>query len=159
MPCSLDTKFCWSDQKPRLTSSILSKLVGCPGVLGGSKKPSKAKLLMPAHAAIVAILSGCCSPVTTGSAFQTGRRKRADGKQRHPTAAPALTQSFLEAQFSDFCSHFFHQKFVTLPSLTHTRLAHWHPECNLVGNVLKRIYTTVVCKLVVLGENRMSEHL
>lgn len=55
MLCGLDTKFCWSDEKPQVTSSVLSKLVGCPQVVGGSKKPSEAKLLLPGHAAIAVI--------------------------------------------------------------------------------------------------------
>ncbi|KAL6087865.1 hypothetical protein STEG23_032860, partial [Scotinomys teguina] len=78
LPYSLNTEFCWSDPKPIL--SILNKLVGCPGVVGGSKKPLKAELFMPGHAAIV-VMSVVLS--SRHWVCLSERRKRTDGKGIH----------------------------------------------------------------------------
>lgn len=156
MLCGLDTKFCWSDEKPQVTNSVLSKLVGCPRVVGGSKKPSEAKLLLPSHAATVVFSSGCCSPVIPGAAFQTARRKRADGKsirQLHLFSIRASWKlSSVTSAHNSLSRHVPH---------CHPSFTQGWPMGTLFwwGNVLKRIYTIVVCKLVGLGENRVSEYL
>lgn len=71
--------------------------MGCPGVVGPSKQPSKAKLLMPGHAAIVVTLSAAAPQSSLGLPLgQEGGRKQ---MAKASASCTVLIRSFLEAQW------------------------------------------------------------